>query len=203
MNLSASDIPTAVSTRSPWRRGFTMIEILVVVSIIAVLVTMLVSVSSSIRQAQDEKVARQDVKVLHAQVEAFRETYGRYPSEWTVEQDAGWAALAPEAQIEAAKRNCAWLILQLERDRKIRTILRESFKPDRYKSYAYDLNGDGTQEQGIYLMDGFGEANDEYRAFNYLKEGGAGGTPIVYSAGPDHLYHETADNIRSDDLNDR
>ncbi len=180
--------------------GFTLIELLVVIAIISVLTAMIISVSSAIRQNQAEKIARQDVKLLHSQIAGYFETYGRYPEEWTDRHYAanGWAD-APDPA-EAAKRNCAWLLVQLERDQKIRTVLHESFSADRYKrdEVAEDLDHDGTDEPHFtYIMDGFGKE----RAFNYLKAAGAGGTPIVYSAGPDGDYDGT-DDIRSDDLLD-
>lgn len=70
---------TVSSNRSfPVRRGFTMLEILVVTTIIAILITMGLSSYRNSRQRSVEVAGFHGMKVLGAAMEAYHTSHGRY-----------------------------------------------------------------------------------------------------------------------------
>lgn len=91
--------PTSLPRRSGFagrRRGFTLIELMVVILIIAILAAMVVP--KVIGRTSDAKIAKakSDISALTSQVEAFRLDTGRYP---TVEE--GLQALrVPPADVQ-------------------------------------------------------------------------------------------------------
>src|SRR3954468_19350072 len=61
------------------RGGFTMVELMIVISIIVILTTILIPVVSKVRKAAWVAGAQNQMNVLVAQAENYHSTFGAYP----------------------------------------------------------------------------------------------------------------------------
>ncbi|HYF48780.1 MAG TPA: prepilin-type N-terminal cleavage/methylation domain-containing protein [Planctomycetota bacterium] len=87
--VASSLVPSPPPALSPRRRvaasprpvirGFTLVEILTVVAIIAVLLGLTVWTVSGMRRTAKHKAARADLAALKGAIERYRETYGAWP----------------------------------------------------------------------------------------------------------------------------
>jgi prepilin-type N-terminal cleavage/methylation domain-containing protein len=68
-----------MSPRSLARRGFTLIEILLVMAVIAILSTLLFSLFKAAKNGNNKAKARGEIQGLSMACEVYRKTYGDYP----------------------------------------------------------------------------------------------------------------------------
>jgi prepilin-type N-terminal cleavage/methylation domain-containing protein len=68
-----------MSPRSLARRGFTLIEILLVIAIIGILSTLMFSLFKAARNGNNKAKARGEIQGLSMACEVYRKTYGDYP----------------------------------------------------------------------------------------------------------------------------
>ena len=145
--------------------AFTLVEMLVVVSILVILISLVLSVANTVRNIGQEQLARADMSKLMAQVRSYHDLTGKYPPQAGSDPDT----------------NCTALMKSLMTVNSIAAEINERF-PGK-------IIGDANSRM---LTDAFG------KPFNYLSNGGPGGTPVLISAGPDRQWN-TPDDIRSDE----
>lgn len=165
------------------RTGFTLVELLIVIAIIAILATLVVSLAESVRGEGAARRTEADIKILWAQIMAYRDASPNHEFPRSIHNSAAWDA---DPNGRKALDNALYLFEQLNRIERTRNEVRERFSVDRF---AQDPN-----TSSYYLMDGFQWG----RPFNYLQDGGPGGTPVLMSAGDDGEW-DSADDIRSDE----
>jgi len=68
-----------MSSRSLVRRGFTLIEILLVIAVIGILSTLMFSLFKAARNGNNKAKARGEIQGLSMACEVYRKTYGDYP----------------------------------------------------------------------------------------------------------------------------
>jgi prepilin-type N-terminal cleavage/methylation domain-containing protein len=68
-----------MSPRSLTRRGFTLIEILLVIAVIGILSTLMFSLFKAARNGNNKAKARGEIQGLSMACEVYRKTYGDYP----------------------------------------------------------------------------------------------------------------------------
>lgn len=68
-----------MSPRSLVRRGFTLIEILLVIAVIGILSTLMFSLFKAARNGNNKAKARGEIQGLNMACEVYRKTYGDYP----------------------------------------------------------------------------------------------------------------------------
>ena len=68
-----------MSSRSLARRGFTLIEILLVIAVIGILSTLMFSLFKAARNGNNKAKARGEIQGLSMACEVYRKTYGDYP----------------------------------------------------------------------------------------------------------------------------
>lgn len=87
---------SAPSNRSPFR-GFTLVEVLVTLSVIVILVSIFFGIQRGVYSAQSQAKARAEMAVIASALEAFKSRYGDYP--WT--DDDG-------SDINTSTKNALW-----------------------------------------------------------------------------------------------
>lgn len=209
----------AQTTRPGAARGFTLVEMLIVISILVILVAMIISVANAVKVGGAEQQVRGYLGVLMSQVNSYHDLTGKYPAHWPGYDPNAWNAGDNTVRTNIARLNCGVLMCGtggllpaggtlkatggLESIDAVYTALRENIPssllepPAGTANPTGDLDGPGPGGAGIpfrYLNDGFGD----HMPFNYLSNGGPGGTPVIISAGPDRQWG-TADDIRSDE----
>ncbi|MDY7011682.1 MAG: type II secretion system protein [Planctomycetota bacterium] len=165
-------------------RGFTLIEMLVVIGIIAVLVMVVVGVSQLVIDKTGKTQTKLNMEVIHQAIEAYSEVKGNYPPDeddfsdpYPDYSDRDWRAY---------KRGVK-LYDELSSVPQARARL-----ANLGKDAIMNIDGNNV------FVDGF----DKY--MEYFSDHGAGGTPVVISAGGDGRFGTDAepeykkDNIRSD-----
>lgn len=167
-------------------RGFTLVEMLIVVVIIGILVTVVVGVSKMvIARAAGEKT-RTYMQTITLAINAYHEAAGDYPPEEAdipAVPEEWYPRMRPEE-----KRQRMWAAFC--RNKKLYQQLiavpsaqkRLAALPEDAVSSIYGEN---------IFVDGFETYMD------YFRTGGIGGLPVLISAGPDRTF-DTEDDIRSD-----
>lgn len=150
--------------------GFTVIELLVVISILAILVGLVISVGAHVRMKglQDDTVNM--LGIVQQAVDAYKDATGDYP-----EQDVDFGG--PDYAGQAAANSQA--------------LLRDLRSVEASKDRLRNLPGGRIDIDNNTLIDAFGNS------INYLRDGGAGGLPVIVSAGKDGVWN-TSDDLRSD-----
>lgn len=168
--------------RTPGRKAFTLVEMLVVVFVIAILVTIVVGVSRVVisRAAKDQTIIR--MKVILGAVDAFHELTGSYPS------DGDPATFPPKPTV-------GWTDRDWEAYQRGKHLYKQLYAIPHARAKLSPLGKDAilSISEGLVFVDGF----RKYMA--YFRDQGAGGTPLVVSAGADGDFGTPEDNIRSDD----
>src|SRR5580692_5491533 len=66
-------------TPQPARRAFTLVELLVVISIIAVLAALILPLAGSVNRVKKEDAAQAELQTLESALENYKAKYGTYP----------------------------------------------------------------------------------------------------------------------------
>lgn len=159
------------SAGGPAGRGFTLIELMVVIAILAILTTLIVSVSSYVRTKAMQDETQANMKIIMSAIMAFQDqdAKGSFP-----------VSLAAHGGITEARLQSKNLFTLLNSVPQCRRIL-QNLPPK-----AIDL-------AGPYFVDSFGGASLDY----YYP--GPAGRPTLVSAGKDGDYSTDADNLSSND----
>jgi prepilin-type N-terminal cleavage/methylation domain-containing protein len=182
---------TITAIRKRAAAAFTLIETLVVVSILAILISLVVSIANAVRVTGIEQQVRADLNILMAQVHAYRDLTGKYPAHWaganpdptfTAKMNFGVLICGAGGLVTAGNSSGGLMAIP-----SIAGELNERFPSRRFVDFK-----DGTTTYR-YLSDGF----PDNMPLNYLSNGGLGGMPVIISTGPDRQWG-TADDIRSD-----
>lgn len=161
--------------------GFTLVEMLVAVFVIALLVTVMVGVSGIVVRRSGVTHTRATMKVIGRALDAYREVAGHDPFEPASVRPAppGWRARDWQAYMRG--KGLYDSLMGVPRAQGIlQSLPRDAFKSPR--------GGNRT------FADGFGKYMD------YLGSKGLKGAPLLLSAGLDGDFGRQEDNIRSDDL---
>jgi prepilin-type N-terminal cleavage/methylation domain-containing protein len=162
--------------------GFTLVEMLVAVFVIAILVTVMVGVSGIVVRRSGVAHTRATMKVVGRALDAYRDVAGRDPVEPASARSVpppGWRGRDWQAYMRG-KSLYASLMGVPRAQRILQSLPRDAFKSPR--------GGNRT------FADGFGKYMD------YLRSKGLKGAPLLLSAGLDGDFDRQEDNIRSDDL---
>jgi prepilin-type N-terminal cleavage/methylation domain-containing protein len=69
-----------LSIRKKFNRGFTIVELLIVIVVIGILATLVVTTYSGIQQKTRDTARKTDINALHGQIEAYQAQNGKYPT---------------------------------------------------------------------------------------------------------------------------
>ena len=167
-------------------RAFTLVEMLAVIFVIAILVTIVVGVSNMVIRRSRIEQTRVTMSVIMTALDKYNEVKHGYPPEATDFSDkptSGWSDPDWQACCRGAKVY-ADLLAVPECQARLTSLDKNCIKT---------FNGKTTFK--LTFTDGF-EKYMDYRQPG--GNGGAGGMPLLESAGPDGDFTATADNIRSD-----
>ena len=89
-------------------RGFTIVELLIVIVVIGILAALVVVTYNGIQQKARDTERKTDVKALHGQLEAFQAQNGRYPTLTNV-NDATWRSTNMKGLDAAAMQDPKWV----------------------------------------------------------------------------------------------
>lgn len=151
------------------KRGFTLVEMMVVIFVIGIIITIVVGVAGVVAGRAIDERTKTTMEIVMSAVRAYYDA--QQPNAWPDE-----AAPAPPRDAQASGR-CSYLLAQLKAEPKAVDRLLS------LDSGSYGANG--------CIVDGSGKSLDYFRAR------GAGGMPLLLSAGRDNIY-DNADDIRSD-----
>ena len=78
-------------------RGFTLIEVLVVISIVGILMAIVLANFSDARKNARDKVRKSELKELQLALEVYKSQYGQYPAQGCGAPGAGWSGPGPHS----------------------------------------------------------------------------------------------------------
>ena len=156
------------------RRGFTLIELMAVIVIIAILVALIFSVGLYLRHDSGNKVTLATLDILSVAIEAFHAETGKMPEEANV----SGAATEIEAAITRSKYLGAQLLSARSSNERLIHLPQDAIR-------SHPTNGKLEPSQFLCFQDGF------ERPIDYRKEKGMGGAPMLISAGPDGKFGYT------------
>ena len=159
-------------------RGFTLIEMIVVVAIIAVLVTIVVGVSGLVLSRASVERTKVNMQVIYQAIEAYHDAEENYPPD---EPDS-----APPADWGAGTRNWHAYCRGKKLYDELISVPQAQAHIANLKDVIMNISGNNV------FVDGF----DKY--MEYFSSEGVGGTPVIISAGSDGDFETEKDNIRSD-----
>jgi len=183
------------------RRGFTLIELVIVIGLIAVLATLVVSVGSAVQGKAAENEARAILTAVQGAIETYEDTLGSPPDHAVDFRDPAVESLVNDidtkpvsGRTRALRANTGVLVRQLRRVSEARKQL-EALSEDLFKTSRFSpdpVNDPDAMVELTYMLDSFGTE------LNYQSNGGAGGTRVVISAGANRVWGD-GDDLRSDD----
>lgn len=158
------------ANRKNSKKAFSLIELLVAITVIAVLLGISIAVGSKILGKSSETTTKANLAMIMNAIETYRDDTGAYPFE-------------SSSNTSSTTKTGTELYTTL----KANTKALEKIKglPDD----AFQKNATGAAEA---FVDGYGTV------IRFYPVGGLGGTPVLVSAGKDKDFTKTDDNIRSD-----
>ncbi|MGA2619936.1 MAG: DUF1559 domain-containing protein [Thermoguttaceae bacterium] len=184
--------------------GFTLVELLVVISIIGILVALIVPAVSSIRESARRATCKNNLKQMGIAATAHVEKYGTFPSggwgmNWTGDPDRGSGARQPGGWIyqllpymgydfvhdfgkglgQATSGSAKYIALAQPRGIPLPTFI----CPTRRKAIAYP-DGSAADQQHVNADKASAIAHNDYAA-------NAGTTNIIQEGGPDTSCYQT------------
>ncbi len=169
----------------PAGRGFTLVELMIVLFILGVLVTLVVSVGRYVLNESSKQKTAAALKLLNSALLEYHEQKGAYPDD----TDPNGKTPSFDGDDEKALRNAAIY--------SSKGMVHELMEVKASKAFLDDLPADMINRAEGYVKDGWD------RPMAYLPDGGMANRPVVISAGPDGEYGrdlQSADNIRSDEI---
>lgn len=170
-------------------RGFTLVEMLVVISIIAVLLTIIIGVTNIVLARASTEQTKTNMQIIHQAIDEYRIVKGSYPVE------------ATSSAYPGSDPGPAWLdgSEPVERQRNWDTYCRGKKLYDdlagepQSRVFIAKLKKGAIKDifNGDVFMDGFS------KYIEYRSAGGVGGAPVIISAGVDGRFGTEKD-IRSD-----
>lgn len=168
----AKNIP---STHS--RAGFTLVELLVTISIIAILASIILPAVNNARRAARVAAVRAEMKEIEQALEQFKASYGLYPPSFIFlyEDHNGWTANNPNAKRSRYLITKIWPNFDFSKDRDING---DGDKTDTHEMSAAEclvffLGGTTYLETatGTYVAAGFSnDPEDPFRPFSETKD---------------------------------
>lgn len=169
-------------------RGFTLVEMIIVVMVIAILVGVVIGVSKMVSARAAGEKTRMYMQTIMLAINTYHEATGDYPAQETSipavpddwyprmrpweKRDRMWAAFCRN------KKLYHQLIAVPSAQKKLTALPKDAVS----NIYGYGEN---------VFVDGFETYMD------YFETGGIAGSPVLISAGPDRTF-DTEDDIRSD-----
>ncbi|MCK4625996.1 MAG: type II secretion system protein [Phycisphaerae bacterium] len=160
-------------------RGFTLVEMLVVISVVAILLTIVVGVTHIVLARASAEQTRTNMLVILQAIEEYRTVKGDYPPD---EADS----VAPGGWVDGERNWDAYC-----RGKK---LYEELVSVPQSQAFVAKLDKDAIKS--IYSSDVFVDGFEKY--MEYFSDGGVGGSPVIVSAGTDSDFGTENDNIRSD-----
>lgn len=158
-------------------QGLTLVEMLVVMVVLAILVSLVVGISSYVTGRANREATVMTQSVLMMAIEEYRDITGSPPSVAYDEDDP---------PIHRSK-----ILFELLTDEATNPQLKKVVEIVR-RLPAKAIAEDTEDSNRRYFADGWG------RPMDYRTNQGIGGVPVLISAGPDGDHDEKADNVRSD-----
>ena len=167
-------------------RGFTLVEMIIVVIIIGILVTVVVGVSKMVVARAASEKTRTYMQTITLAINAYREAAGDYPPEETdipAVPEEWYPGMRP-----SEKRQRMWSAFC--RNKKLyQQLIAVPLAQKRLAALPEDA------VSSIYGENVFVDGFETY--MDYFRTGGIGGLPVLISAGADRTF-DTEDDIRSD-----
>lgn len=164
---------------NPGRRGFTIIELLIVIAIIGVLTALVVGVSTHVRLKTTEDNARAQLKTIQQAISAFRDAREEYPK----------MERRTDTSLNAAKFRSWSLYEQLRAEPRSREVLQSLPRETIVEYDGSFTDPPDMDELPMMFVDAFENVID------YSDREGIGGKPVVWSAG-----RNSDPDVKSDDL---
>jgi len=173
MKTSMNNRIAAARSRAFARGGFTLIELMAVIVIVAILAALTVSVGMYLRQDSSRKLTVAAIEVLSSALAAYQDETGTVPSE-TCPNDK-WIVpplvLTPYNTSEIAQATARSMNLYSQ----LTTVKSSN---DRLASLPKEV----CDQTNKLFLDGF------ERPIDYRETGGMGGAPLLISAGADGMF---------------
>lgn len=96
-----------ISLKKQASKGFTIVELLIVIVVIGILAALVVTTYNGIQQKARDTERKTDVKALHGQLEAYQAQNGKYPTLGNM-QDRSWISTNMKGLDLAALQDPKW-----------------------------------------------------------------------------------------------
>ena len=155
------------------KRGFSLIELLVVISIIGILLSILVLSYNEARKRSRDKVRKTDLKELQLAIELYKSQNGRYPTEGCSIIPPQWAGSESSYTGHSSVTPCVGDYVQGLVPDYIAALPSEPSSNKTAKGYAYRTTIDGSSYKLIahhnvesQLISGYGDDFARYSSSN-------------------------------------